>query len=116
MIKQGKVNYTYSIKYYGVDEGQIGILTRKVPFDDNWIRQKPQRLPRLRSEMVFENLPKKKEEMVEIEVSEDEEYFTEEEEEEPLPTVSKPLGIDVVQGSLSGAEFAKFKTDSKPLE
>lgn len=52
---------------------------------------------------------------MEIEISEDEEYFTEEE-DEPLPTVSKPLGIDVVQGSLSGAEFSQFKTDSKPLQ
>lgn len=32
-IKRGKQNYTYSVKYYGVDEGQIGILSRKVPFD-----------------------------------------------------------------------------------
>ena len=30
----GKMNLTYSVKYYGVDEGQIGILSRKVPFEE----------------------------------------------------------------------------------
>ncbi len=32
-IKKGRQNFTYSVKYYGIDEGQIGILSRKVPFD-----------------------------------------------------------------------------------
>ena len=49
-IKKGKLNLTYSIKYYGVDEGQLGILTRKVPFDDGMNKPKPQRLPRLKSQ------------------------------------------------------------------
>lgn len=32
-IKKGRQNYTYAVKYFGVDEGQIGILSKKVPFD-----------------------------------------------------------------------------------
>lgn len=34
--------------------------------------------------------------MVEIEVSEDEEYLTEESDNDFIPTVSKPLAIDVI--------------------
>ena len=34
-IKKGGVNFSYSVKYYGVDEGQIGILSRRVPYEEN---------------------------------------------------------------------------------
>lgn len=47
-IKKGKLNFTYSVKYYGVNEGQIGILSRKVPFDDGSKQViKSFRLPRI---------------------------------------------------------------------
>lgn len=33
-IKKGAANVSYSVKYYGVDEDQIGILSRRVPYED----------------------------------------------------------------------------------
>ena len=53
------MNLTYSIKYYGVDEGQIGILTRKVPFDEGFrmkTQRAPQKLPHLKPEVKFKQI------------------------------------------------------------
>lgn len=52
-IKQGKLNLTYSVKYYGVDEGQIGILSRKVPFEEFQYIEKQYKLPRVQSQAAF---------------------------------------------------------------
>jgi len=116
-IKRGKQNYTYAVKYYGINDGQIGILSRKVPFEE-WQREQSLKLPNIVSEP-----PKKKEiyEYVEIEQSEEEEYSEEIEvsDEEFVPTVSKPANINIVQGSVGGKEFDNIQRTEeleKPLE
>ena len=62
--KEGsKLNITYSVKYYGVDEGQIGILSRKVPFEELILGNKSShiKLPRIMSQPEINTFKVKKE-------------------------------------------------------
>ncbi|CDW75104.1 UNKNOWN [Stylonychia lemnae] len=120
-IKKGRQNYTYAVQYFGVDEGQIGILSRKVPYDSSYRRlQNTFRLPRLTHDIKIAQPKKDIYEQVEVEYSEEEEVNVEVDassDEDFVPIVSKPKNsYDVVQGSITGAEYKNLRKDSKPLE
>ena len=98
-IKKGKHNFTYSVKYYGIDEGQIGILSRKVPYDEFMKkRQIVYRVPH------HEDKPQQKKEefdLVEVEFSEEEDFEVEvdvsTDEEQQLPKARLPeANIDIL--------------------
>lgn len=74
-IKRGKHNFTYSVKYYGIDEGQIGILSRKVPYDE-FLKKKGVYM-NYRPPQINEIQKKDEFDLVEVEFSEEEEYEVE---------------------------------------
>eukprot|EP00347_Sterkiella_histriomuscorum_P001146 403373151 len=128
-IKKGRQNFTYSVKYYGVDEGQIGILSRKVPFDQFMKglvggTSKIERMVKL-PKIVHEIKPKEEEmyEYYEVEQSEEEEVSVEvdassSDDDYIVPMVSKPSSnqFDILQGTVGGREFQNLKKDSQPIE
>ncbi len=96
-IKQQRLDLTYSVKYYGVNEGQIGILSRRVPFDECALKKIPKvRLPKAVSLPHLPPIVKRKfmePEFEEVEVTDDE--------DDNLPDlVSKPKPMHLIQGKI----------------
>ena len=91
---------TYSVKYYGVNEGQIGILSRRVPFDEFGRpiikTDRPQRLPKAVSVPKLPPIKRKSPEPPQEEEYEEVEVTDEESDEDLPPIVSKPKPLDLI--------------------
>ncbi len=74
-VKKGKLNLTYSVKYYGVNEDQIGILSRRVPFEEMMLRAKERSVPHFLDNKlppISQKVSMPQQEFVEVEVTDDE--------------------------------------------